>query len=187
MQLELYRQEFDSYFSNEVVRKHIDAAVDFILSNARSLFFLGNGGSNSICSHMMEDFMKLAGYPAYSFSDAALITCFANDFGYENAMTEWLKMFFTNKDVLVVISSSGESRNVINAAKYAKEKGGFVITLSGFEPGNSLSKIGDINFHLGVKSYGIAECYHQVILHIILDSLTDIQKRTGSKQLPTNG
>ena len=117
--------------------------------------------------------MKLAGYPTYSFSDAALFTCYANDFGYDKAMAEWLKMFFTREDLLVAISSSGESANILNAVKYAKDQGGKVITLSGFKPENSLKKLGDINFHIDVSSYGIAECYHQVILHIILDSLND--------------
>ncbi|MBL7699628.1 MAG: SIS domain-containing protein [Chitinophagaceae bacterium] len=173
MQIDSYRKAFDGYFSKPDVERDIKAAVDLIKTKARSIFFLGNGGSNSICSHMMEDFMKLAGYPTYSFSDAALITCFANDFGYERAMAEWLKVFFTENDVLVAISSSGESKNILNAVSYAKSKGGKVITLSGFKNDNSLKRSGDINFHIDVSSYGIAECYHQVILHIILDSLND--------------
>ena len=172
MQLNSYRKSFEGYFSKPEVEQDIQRSVDMI-KGTRSIFFLGNGGSNSICSHMMEDFMKLAGYPTYSFSDAALITCYANDFGYDKAMAEWLKMFFTEKDILVAISSSGESVNILNAVKYAKSKSGKVITLSGFKPDNSLRKSGDINFHIDVNSYGIAECYHQVILHIILDSLND--------------
>ena len=173
MQLDSYRRAFDGYFSRPDVERDIKASVDLIKTKAESIFFLGNGGSNSICSHMMEDFMKLAGYPTYSFSDAALITCFANDFGYEKAMAEWLKVFYTENDVLVAISSSGESKNILNAVKYAKSKGGKVITLSGFKNDNSLKQSGDINFHIDMSSYGIAECYHQVILHIILDSLND--------------
>lgn len=171
MQLTAYREEFGRYFKREEVARDIAQAVGLIKNNTRSIFFLGNGGSNSIASHMMEDYMKLAGYPTYSFSDAALITCYANDFGYDKAMAEWLKLFFTDKDLLVAISSSGESKNIINAVKFAKGKGGSVITLSAFKDGNSLRQLGDINFHIDVASYGIAECYHQVILHIILDSL----------------
>ena len=173
MQLSSYKDVFGSYFNRKDVEDDIRRSVELITTGTRSIFFLGNGGSNSICSHMMEDFMKLAGYPTYSFSDAALITCYANDFGYDKAMAEWLKMFFTREDLLVAISSSGESANILNAVKYAKDKGGKVITLSGFKPENSLKKLGDINFHIDVWSYGIAECYHQVILHIILDSLND--------------
>jgi D-sedoheptulose 7-phosphate isomerase len=171
MQLNSYREEFDRYFGREEVKNDIGRAIDLIRNDTRSIFFLGNGGSNSIASHMMEDYMKLAGFPTYSFSDAALITCYANDFGYEKAMAEWLKLYFTEKDLLVAISSSGESKNIINAVNFAKSKGGNVITLSAFKQGNSLKQLGDINFHIDVSSYGIAECYHQVILHIILDSL----------------
>ena len=173
MQLSSYKDVFGSYFNRKDVEDDIRRSVELITTGTRSIFFIGNGGSNSICSHMMEDFMKLAGYPTYSFSDAALITCYANDFGYDKAMAEWLKMFFTREDLLVAISSSGESANILNAVKYAKDQGGKVITLSGFKPENSLKKLGDINFHIDVSSYGIAECYHQVILHIILDSLND--------------
>lgn len=173
MQLDSYKSVFGSYFDRKDVEDDIRRSVELIRNDTRSIFFLGNGGSNSICSHMMEDFMKLAGYPTYSFSDAALITCYANDFGYDKAMAEWLKVFFTETDLLVAISSSGESVNILNAVKYAKDKGGKVITLSGFRSENSLKQLGDINFHIDVSSYGIAECYHQVILHIILDSLDD--------------
>lgn len=173
MQLDSYRKAFGNYFTAPEAERDIRQAVTMIKSDVGSIFFLGNGGSNSISSHMMEDFMKLAGYRTYSFSDAALITCYANDFGYENAMAEWLKTFFSNEDLLVAISSSGESKNVINAAKYVKQKGGKLITLTGFKKENTLKQLGDINFHIDTSSYGIAECYHQVILHIILDSLND--------------
>lgn len=173
MQLDSYKKVFDSYFSNPTTKLQLAEAAELIKSGTGSIFFLGNGGSNSICSHMMEDFMKLAGYRTYAFSDAALITCYANDFGYEQAMAEWLKVFFTANDLLVAISSSGESKNILNAVHYARSKGGKVITLSGFRKENSLKQLGDINFHIDVSSYGIAECYHQVILHIILDSLND--------------
>jgi D-sedoheptulose 7-phosphate isomerase len=172
MQLTSYKKAFDSYFNKPEVEADMGKAVAAIKSS-KSLFFLGNGGSNSICSHMMEDFMKLAGYPTYSFSDAALITCYANDFGYEKAMAEWMKLYFTADDLLVAVSSSGESKNILNAVAFAKARAGKVITLSAFKPDNSLRKSGDINFYVDVNSYGIAECYHQVILHIILDSLKD--------------
>lgn len=173
MQLDSYKKEFSNYFNSESVVQDMQKSIDLIRSNTRGIFFIGNGGSNSICSHMMEDFMKFAKYPTYSFSDAALITCYANDYGYENAMREWLSAYFTDKDLLIAVSSSGESANILNAAKYAREKGGSVITLSGFKSGNSLKQLGDINFHIAANSYGIVECYHQVILHVILDSLND--------------
>ena len=131
MQLDSYKEVFNTYFNGSGVEGDIRKSVNLIKDSVKNIFFIGNGGSNSICSHMMEDFMKLAGYPTYSFSDAALITCFANDFGYDKAMAEWLKIFYTSNDLLVAISSSGESKNILNAVHYAKSKGGKVITLSG--------------------------------------------------------
>lgn len=171
MQLNLYKQGFSTYFNNAEVENQINESIEFVKTKAKRIFFIGNGGSNSICSHMMEDYAKIARFPTFAFSDAALITCFANDYGYENAMGEWLKIHFTEGDMLVAISSSGESKNILNAVHQAQSKNGIVITLSGFKEGNTLSKLGNINFHISQNSYGIVECYHQVILHIILDSL----------------
>jgi len=170
MQTDLYKDHFSNFFTSALIRKQVDESVAMV-KKAKRIFFIGNGGSNSICSHMMEDYSKIAGYPTFAFSDAALITCFANDYGYERAMEEWLKIHFVEGDLLVAISSSGESKNILNAAALVNNRKGALITLSGFKEGNTLSKTGSINFHLPVSNYGIVECFHQVILHIILDSL----------------
>lgn len=170
MQLNLYKQVFENYFSQPSVEDQINQAVQLVKKSKR-IFFIGNGGSNSICSHMMEDYMKIAGFPTFAFSDAALITCFANDYGYENAMAEWLKVHFNSDDLLVAISSSGKSANILNAVETSKNRQGNVITLSGFKEDNPLSSKGDINFHVAIENFGIVECYHQIILHVILDSL----------------
>ena len=173
MQTQLYKQQFTNFFESSLINQQIADSVALIKSKAKRIFFIGNGGSNSICSHMMEDFAKIARFPTFSFSDASLITCFANDYGYEKAIEEWMKIHFQKTDLLVAISSSGESNNILNAATYAKNSGGAVITLSGFKENNRLSRVGDINFYLPISNYGIVECYHQVILHIVLDSLND--------------
>lgn len=170
MQIDLYNKAFAEYFESETIRKGISEAVAMI-KPAKRLIFIGNGGSNSICSHMMEDYMKIASKQTLSFTDAALITCFANDYGYENAMAEWVNFSFQPGDILVAISSSGESKNIVNAVNRHKSNGGIVITLSGFESNNTLSSLGDINFNTPGRNYGIVECFHQVILHAILDEL----------------
>lgn len=170
MQIDLYNKAFAEYFESETIRKGISEAVAMI-KPAKRLIFIGNGGSNSICSHMMEDYMKIASKQTLSFTDAALITCFANDYGYENAIAEWVNFSFQPGDILVAISSSGESKNIVNAVNRHKSNGGTVITLSGFEPNNTLSTLGDINFNTPGRNYGIVECFHQVILHAILDEL----------------
>lgn len=169
-QLSIYNTVFQDYFSQPEVEKQMIESVNLI-NGSKRIFFIGNGGSNSICSHMMEDYAKIAGFPTFSFSDAALITCFANDYGYERAIAEWLKIHFQPSDLLVAISSSGKSPNILNATEVAKERGGKIITLSGFSKQNPLHQKGDINFHIGIENYGVVECYHQIILHVILDTI----------------
>jgi D-sedoheptulose 7-phosphate isomerase len=172
MQISLYKECFHKHLSSDVFALEVDKAIELISSICtKRIFFIGNGGSNSICSHMMEDYAKIGGFPTFAFSDAPLITCFANDYGYENAIKEWLKIHWVDGDLLVAISSSGESMNILNAVDFIREKNGKIITLSGFKKENTLSKKGNINFHVDISNYGIVECYHQVILHIILDSL----------------
>src|ERR1051326_7574590 len=131
MQLALYKKTFADYFNDPAVEKQVASAVELVRPVKR-IFFIGNGGSNAICSHMMEDYAKIAGYPTFAFSDAALITCFANDYGYENAMREWLKIHFSEEDLLVAVSSSGNSANIVNAVDEVLARKGKVLALSGF-------------------------------------------------------
>lgn len=170
MQTALYNKHFSDFFSSAELQKQMEESVA-LLKTVKRIFFIGNGGSNSICSHMMEDYGKIGGFRTFAFSDAALITCYANDYGYENAMAEWLKLHLDAGDLLIAISSSGESKNIVNAATVAQSKQAKIITLTGFAEKNVLSQMGDVNMHLPIKNYGIVECFHQTILHIILDSL----------------
>lgn len=172
MPINLYNKVYNSYFESEDFQKDFQIAHS-LLKGKKRIFFLGNGGSNSICSHMYEDYAKIAGYQTYTFSDGALITCFANDYGYENAMKEWLKIYMEEADVLVAISSSGNSPNILNAVNYANSIGASVITLSGFKPDNKLRTEGAVNFYIGESNYGIVECFHQVILHVLLDKIAE--------------
>jgi len=170
MPLNIYKSKFQEFLNSEHINNQIFESIE-VVKKSKRIFFIGNGGSNSICSHMMEDYAKILNYPTFAFSDAALITCFANDYGYDNAMAEWLKRHFTEGDLLVAISSSGNSPNINNAVDFVNKLNGQIITLSGFEKNNKLIGKGLINFWLDASSYGIVECYHQTILHIILDEL----------------
>jgi D-sedoheptulose 7-phosphate isomerase len=170
MQLDLYKQLSSEFYTNARIREQIIESVALVKKHKR-VIFIGNGGSNAIASHMMEDFAKVGRMPTLNFSDGALITCFANDYGFENAIAEWLKVQYMPGDLLVAISSSGESKNIVNAVDQVKSVGGSVITLSGFKENNTLSKKGDINFHLAVSNYGVVECYHQIIIHSVLDEM----------------
>jgi len=175
MPLNTYRTKFVEFLNSKIIEDQITEAVELI-SGTNRIFFVGNGGSNSICSHMMEDFAKVLGYEAFTFSDPALITCFANDYGFEKAMAEWLKVYFKPGDILVAISSSGKSPNINNAVDYARTISQNIITLSGFKPENNLRNKGSINFYLNSDSYGIVECFHQTILHTILDTINEKHK-----------
>ena len=136
-----------------------------------SLYFIGNGASASIASHQAVDFWKGTGIPATAFNDAALLTCISNDFGYERVFEKPLELFLKTKDVLIAISSSGSSPNILRASVLARKKRSVIITLSGFRPGNRLRKCGDLNFYVPAVSYGLVEVIHHSILHCILDTM----------------
>lgn len=175
MPLNLYKQKFTEFLNSKKLEEQIIEAAQLI-KNHKRIFFIGNGGSNAICSHMMEDFAKVLRYESFSFTDASLITCFSNDYGYENAMAEWLKVYYKPDDILVAISSSGNSMNIVNAVDYANTVNKNVITLSGFKNDNKLVNRGKINFYLDSTNYGVVECYHHSILHIILDIINEGNK-----------
>lgn len=170
MHFDLYKKSFDGFFADANTRRDIPRAVDMVRA-AQRVIFIGNGGSNSIASHMMEDFMKIGKKRTLAFSDPALITCFANDYGYDHALSKWLEFSRLPDDLLVAISSSGESANILHAVRSHRNAGEEVITLSGFAPHNTLASLGTLNFNTPIKNYGVVECFHQVILHAILDEL----------------
>lgn len=174
MPLNTYKEKFTEFLNSELLDQQIAEAVEMIRQHKR-IFFIGNGGSNSICSHLMEDFAKVLKYEAFAFTDPSLITCFSNDYGYDQAIVEWLKVYYKPGDILIAISSSGKSANINNAVDYANSVNQNVITLTGFNKDNPLSKKGKINFYLNSTGYGIVECYHQTILHAILDIIHESQ------------
>jgi len=132
---------------------------------------LGNGGSASIASHVSVDLTKNAKIRSVNFNEADLITCFANDFGHENWMKEALRMYCDNNDVVVLISSSGKSRNILNAAKWCKKSNIKFITLTGNNFSNPLKKINKngINFWINSKAYNHIEIAHLFILLSVVD------------------
>jgi D-sedoheptulose 7-phosphate isomerase len=133
------------------------------------VYLVGNGGSAGIASHATTDFVNVAKLRAQTVHDSSLLTCMANDYGYENAFARILSQLAGRDDVLVAISSSGKSANIRNAAAAVRQKGGQVLTLSGFERGNPLRVMGDLNIWLDSRDYGFVEIGHQFILHNIAD------------------
>ena len=137
--------------------------------NKGKVYIVGNGGSSSIASHISVDLAKVANIPSTTFNNANLITCFANDYGYANWVTEAIKAYMSRKDSIILISSSGTSKNIVNAAKYCKKNSFNLITLSGFKKNNSLSKLGKVNFYINSNQYNFIEMSHHIILVYLVD------------------
>lgn len=157
---------------DEGIRLLADTFTKYKTSKAQ-LFFIGNGGSSAIASHMTADFMKNGGMNTYSLYDNAVTTCMGNDYGYEYIFSRPLEFLVRKGDLLVAISSSGNSPNIINAIEVAKEKGAFVITFTGFKPDNRAKQLGDINVYIPCEKYGIVESIHNLILQQAVDMIME--------------
>jgi len=135
-----------------------------------TVIFVGNGGSAGIAGHMATDFSKVGGVRAITFNDASSLTCLGNDLGYEQVFAHPVAMHGRPGDLLIAISSSGRSANILNAAKAGRQKGCKVLTLSGFAPDNPLRALGDVNLYVPASAYGFVEITHLALLHAVLDS-----------------
>jgi D-sedoheptulose 7-phosphate isomerase len=148
----------------------VHASLRRLPNGPNKIMFIGNGGSAGIAGHMAIDFTKNGGVRSVTFNDASSLTCLANDLGYDQVFAKQVEMQGLPGDVLVAISSSGESVNILRAAEAALAQKCDVVTLTGFRPGNSLRKLGTVNFFAASAVYGFVETAHQVILHAILDT-----------------
>ncbi len=145
--------------------------IKILKKKDKKIILIGNGGSASIAGHIATDFLKNAGIRALCFNEPSLITCISNDFGYEYVFQKPLAMLAEKGDMVVAVSSSGRSKNILNAVEAAQKKGCFVITMSGFSPKNPLRFKGKINFYVPARLYGYVEIAHLAICHSIADSL----------------
>ena len=132
----------------------------------------GNGGSSSIANHVAIDLCKVANIKAITFNESNLITCFSNDYGYQNWMKKSLEYHLNPKDLVIFISSSGNSKNHVIAAKYCKKKNVKIVTLTGFSKFNPLKKFGNVNFWVNSKNYNHVEMAHHIILVFLADYLS---------------
>lgn len=137
----------------------------------RKVIFIGNGGSAAVASHQAVDYWRNGNIPAISFNEGTLLTCVGNDFGYENVFSKPISMFTQSGDILIAISSSGQSKNILAGVRQAIQQGCHVITLSAFQADNPLRDMGDLNFYVPTDAYGFAEIMHLCICHCIIDGL----------------
>lgn len=133
------------------------------------VYVIGNGGSAGIASHFATDLIKSMKVPAQTLYDSNLMTCLGNDYGYETVFSYPLGQLLKPNDLLVAISSSGKSPNIVKAAETAVQSKAKLITLSGFSEENPLRQLGDLNFWINRKDYGLVETAHFFLLHTIVD------------------
>lgn len=164
---------------NEIDDNKIKLSIKLILKMKKNnkIILAGNGASATISSHVATDFTKAAQIRAVNFNEAGLLTCFANDYGYENWLKKALKFYSIPGDILILISSSGNSKNIINASKITKKLKLDLITLSGFSKKNSLQNKGVINFHVESNNYNVVESTHLIILLQIVENLIKINAK----------
>ena len=161
-----------NFNSDEIKKKLINLKKIFIITkkNKKKILIFGNGGSAAIASHFSVDLTKNAKIRCTNYNEPDLITCFSNDFGYERWVEMAIKYYGNKGDVLIVISSSGKSKNMINACIAArKKKFSKIITLTGHLVNNPVKKLGDINLWVNSKAYNYIENIHQFWLLSLVD------------------
>lgn len=169
-----YLEDFSAMVSPNVeIEKKLVKVHDLLKetqnSNNKVLIF-GNGGSAAIASHFSVDITKNAKIRCLNFNESDLITCFSNDYGFEHWAAKAIDFYGDKGDMLIVISSSGSSKNMINAVKTArKRRFSSVVTLSGFSEDNNLNQLGDVNLWIDSKAYNFIESIHQIWLLAIVD------------------
>ena len=156
--------------------KKAAAMIWTVHQSGNKIIVVGNGGSAAMASHVAVDFTKAAGMRAINFNEADLITCFANDYGYEHWVAKALEAYADPRDLAILISSSGKSSNILNGAGKAKKMGMSVITVSGFLSDNPLRKLGEVNLWVSSSEYNIVEMTHHVWLVAIIDYLIETKK-----------
>ncbi|MDT8330548.1 SIS domain-containing protein [Roseomonas gilardii] len=168
---------FQRYTSEAFDEKHYPALIAFrdlclkIRASKNKLLFAGNGASASISSHGAVDFTKQGRVRAVDFNEPNLITCFANDYGYENWIWRAMERYADPGDAVVLISVSGTSPNAVKAAEWARRNDVSVVTFTGKSPENPLKAQGDINFHIPSGAYNVVEGVHNIWLTTVVDML----------------
>ena len=155
---------------NDIRQDDLDV-LKGIIDSSKKIIILGNGGSNAISGHISEDYTKALGKRAICFGDSARMSCYANDYGWENAYTKFIEHFADPDTLIILISSSGGSKNILNAAHYCVGKHE-MITMSGFSSTNNLKffyeKHSSMHFWINSEDYGIIEILHELILHSVI-------------------
>ena len=161
-----------SFFAQSLKKMH---------SQGNKALIVGNGGSAAIASHFSVDLTKNASVRCINFNEADLITCFANDYGFDDWIKHAVRFYGDEGDIFIAISSSGKSKDIINGCISAKENNfSKIVTFSGFEKNNPLKEYGDLNFWVDSKAYNFVENIHQFFLLSVVDLII------GKSEYPSN-
>jgi D-sedoheptulose 7-phosphate isomerase len=142
-----------------------------LLKKYQDIILLGNGGSNAVCAHIAEDYTKVLKKRAIAFTDAARLTCYFNDYGGERAYVQFIKEFSTPKTLNILISSSGESTNIVNCADFCASNDLDMVVLSGFKKDNQLNQRApkaELSYWVDSCEYGVVELAHETFLHSLV-------------------
>ena len=172
--LEDYYDEYESNIKPDWLFERLASLKDLLEktnSNGNKAIFSGNGASAAIAAHAALDFTKQAKIKSVTYHDPALLTAYSNDYGYDNWLSKVLESNMVKDDILVLISVSGESPNIIKAAKYAKSSGVNIVTFTGKNENNNLKSLGDINFWVNSNAYNIVEGIHMIWLTTVVDMI----------------
>lgn len=171
--LEVWTEKDNSISSEEGIDQWVEITKKMKAAD-RTIYFVGNGASAMMAGHMSADATKNGGLKCLFLSETALLTAVSNDISYNDVFSFPLRRFASEGDMLIAISSSGNSENIIRAIEAAKEKRMKIVTLTGLNKENRARKLGDINLYVPGKTYGIVEVCHQALLHCWLDKYLDI-------------
>ncbi|QTH42277.1 SIS domain-containing protein [Cohnella sp. LGH] len=183
-----YRVDIQAYIEHEINTLRaldinaINDAIRLILETyekGNTIYIFGNGGSSATASHYQNDFNKgISEYTEKKFNfyclndNVATVMAIANDIGFEEVFRFQLRGRIKPGDLVMAISGSGNSKNVINAVEYAKEQGNQIIGLTGFD-GGKLRKLSDISLHAPIQSMQVTEDIHMILDHLIMAVLSE--------------
>lgn len=151
--------------------KSIKPELEQLVNSYSKIIIIGNGGSNAIASHISVDYTKFLEKKSFSFSDAPMLTAYMNDYGVEHAYAKFLIDYADEDTLTILISSSGNSENIINSAKFLEINNYPYVALSGFSADNKLNQMNaNLKYHVNYKSYGVVELAHEILLHSIVNN-----------------
>tara|TARA_B100001540_G_scaffold314816_1_gene340580 strand:+ start:3027 stop:3596 length:570 start_codon:yes stop_codon:yes gene_type:complete len=171
---------FKTYFKNLInllsifefaeLDKYLSLFLD-VKKNKRKILIFGNGAGASIASHVATDFTKNAKVAAISLDSSTYLTCLSNDYGYENTVTQAIKHYYKSKDLVILLSASGNSTNMIKAARYCNKKSIKFLTITGFKKKNKLNNLSKNKIWINSSSWNLIEITQLSILLSYVDKI----------------